>query len=324
MRTGLGISLLALGLLAGDVSAQGAFIFRARLVHVDGLPTANVKVRLGEYGSTVSDQRGVIETALPAGVARVEIEILEREWKVLYPRGGDVPVPRDLTAIPELMVGESVEAAALRLFAERHEKISQRLATVGAEQAEIRQVLAAFVEEVSDRLDVEEAALEREIELQRQRIAHYPELSETISAYVLAARDLNQYFRLYGRAAFTDADAFAGLRTEAEEYSAAFQKLSNERLRFEYEVAVYWQSEELRSDLRALFDYALGEIHNVRILPLNESLQTMHQALGPDRPSRERVVRAQEEIEGTVRELDLRLPELEDRARRVLGYLTRE
>ena len=123
--------------------------------------------------------------------------------------------------------------------------------------------------------------------------------------------------------AFEDRDAFEGLRQQAETYNAAFQKLRGDRMAFEYQVGAYWESEELLSDLRALFDYALGEIHDIRMLPLNSSLEVMWTALNARRPDRDAVRQAREAIDRTVAELDLRLPELERRAERVLGYLTR-
>lgn len=318
------LAVLLLLSVPADLPGQGTVLFRARLVHVDGMSTASVRVGLGPLGSTVTNSRGHLEAAIPAGVAEVEVQVLDHDWMVLYPRSARVPVPRDPLAVAEVVVGESIEAATLRLFAERHEKLALQLASVGVGQAEMQQVLTRFVEEVTDRLDVEEEELRRQIEQEKQRLAHYPELSATVSDYVLSATDLNAFFKLYGRTAFTDRNAFEGLRAEAEQYNAAFQKLNNERMSFEYQVATYWESEELRSDLRALFDYALGEIHDVRILPLNESLQVMWEALGARRPDRSRVQEAQATIERTVEELDLRLPELERRAERVLGYLTRD
>lgn len=139
----------------------------------------------------------------------------------------------------------------------------------------------------------------------------------------MAARDLNDYFRRYGHAAFEDRDAFEGLRQRAEEYNSAFQKLRGDRMAFEYQVGTYWESEELLSDLRALFDYALGEVHDIHMLPLNASLEVMWTALNARRPDQAAVRQARDAIDRAVVELDLRLPELERRAERVLGYLTR-
>jgi hypothetical protein len=324
MRVRWRLALAVVLACPGPLAAQGSVLFRARLVHVDGLSTSNVRVGFGSLGATVTDARGQLETAVPTGTAELEVQVLDHDWTVLYPRSGRVPVPRDPLVVAEVLVGESLEAATLRLFAEQHEKIASQLSSVGAGQQEITEVLAGFVEQVIDRFDVEEEELRRQIEREQQRLASYPKLSGTVSNYVLKARDLHAYFKLYGQEAFSDRSAFDGLRVAAEEYNLAFETLKNERMSFEYEVATYWESEELRSDLRALFDYALGEIHDVRILPLNESLAVMWDALSARRPDRARVQEAQARVERTVEELDTRLAELDRRAERVLGYLTRE
>jgi hypothetical protein len=307
---------------ASEASAQ-TILFRGRLVHVDGLSTANVTVGFGAFGSTAVRGNGQFETALPADTRSVTIEILDRDWAVLYPRSGQVSILADPQAVIEIVVGESVEAATLRLFAERHEKLAAGLEEVGAEQDEIRDILQSFVDEVTERLDVNADSLAAEIESERQRLAHYPALSETVSAYVLAARDFNLAFTHYGHAAFDDQAAYMVIYSAIDSYNQAFQKLNNERMAFEYQVAAYWESEELRSDLRALFDFALGEIHDIRILPLNETVATMREAAYGSNRDRAAISAARERIARTVEELDLRLPELERRAERVLGYLSR-
>jgi hypothetical protein len=314
--------LFLLGLPA-TLQGQATVAFHGRLVHVDGLSTGNLRVGFGPYGSTSTRGNGQFQTALPVGVGEVKVEILEHDWVVLYPRDGRIPVPRDADRVVEIVVGESVEAAALRLFAERHERLAAGLNAVGAGQEEIKRVLGAFLKEVTQRLSVDEAALERQIELQRKRGEHYPTLSSTIRSYVLEAKDIKDAFKLYGTIAFTDREAYQTLHRAAEKYNGAFQKLNNERMAYEYQVATYWESEELRSDLRALYDFALGEVHTIRMLQLNESLVTMHQALWGGLRNRQQIRDAQGHISSTVRELELRLPELERRADRVLQYLLR-
>lgn len=322
MRRLLPLTLLLLASPTG-LKAQTPVSFHGRLVHVDGLSTANLKVGFGQFGSAVTRSNGQFETALPAGVADIRIEILDHYWTVLYPRDGRVPVPRDPQQVAEIIVGESVETAALRLFAERHEKLAAGLESVGARQDEVSDILRQFVEEVTRRLEVDAASLQQAIDFQRSRIEHYPALSTTIKSYVLEARNLTGFFKRYGHIAFTDREVYMGLHDAVEKYNAAFDRLNNERLASEFRVATYWESEELRSDLRALYDYALGEIHRVRILQLNESLPTMHQALWGGLRDRPRIQRAQEDIDGIVRDLELRLPELDTRADRVLQFLSR-
>jgi len=211
MRRAIAVLGLALaGAAAAPLAAQQALTFHGRLVHVDGMSTANLDIRFGPYGSTTTRANGQFTTSLPATVSEVHVEVLGNDWVVLYPRDGRVPVPRDSERVVEIVVGESVEAAALRLFAERHDRLSAGLQAVGAAQDEIRTVLTGFLDEVSRRLDVETAALDRQIELQRRRGEHYPELSATVRSYILAAKDLNTAFRLYGRAPSPTAERTTG------------------------------------------------------------------------------------------------------------------
>jgi len=316
------LPLAAVTLAAATVAGQTTVPFNGRLIHVDGLSTANLDVRFENLGSTTTRPDGQFTTALPGTTSEVRVEIQGQDWVVLYPRGGVVPVPRDPGRVVEIMVGESIEAATLRLFANRHERLAAGLQAIGARQEEMNGVLTGFLQEVTQRLDVEAAALERQIEMRRKRGEHYPELSATIRTYMVEAKDLNTVFRLYGAAGFRDRGAYDALAMAVTRYNGAFQKLDSERMALEYQVREYWESEELRSDLRALFDYALGEVHGIQVLPLNDSLAEMHAALF-SRADRARVRGAQARIERAVEELDLRLPELQRRADRVLQFLYR-
>jgi hypothetical protein len=300
-----------LPLAAGPAAAQAAQVLRGRLVHVDGLPTGNLTLNVLGHGAATTRGNGQFETAIARGAAEVTVEVVGQGWVVLYPRGGRVAVPRDPAVMVEIVVGQSVEAAALRLFAERHERMEAGLNAVGAGQEEIQSILTAFMREVTERLDVDAGALEREVALQQKRVEHFPTLSATVKQYLTEARDLTTAFELYSRAGFTDSIAYRGLHDAVQ------------RLAFEQQVATFWESQELRSDVRALYDFALGDVHAMRILPLNESLAVMHGALWGPRPDRRRLQEAQQRIEGAVRELNVALPELERRADRVLQFLLR-
>jgi hypothetical protein len=310
-----------LPLAAGPAAAQAAQVLRGRLVHVDGLPTGNLTLNVLGHGAATTRGNGQFETAIARGAAEVTVEVVGQGWVVLYPRGGRVAVPRDPAVMVEIVVGQSVEAAALRLFAERHERMEAGLNAVGAGQEEIQSILTAFMREVTERLDVDAGALEREVALQQKRVEHFPTLSATVKQYLTEARDLTTAFELYSRAGFTDSIAYRGLHDAVQRYNDAFQTMSRQRLAFEQQVATFWESQELRSDVRALYDFALGDVHAMRILPLNESLAVMHGALWGPRPDRRRLQEAQQRIEGAVRELNVALPELERRADRVLQFL---
>lgn len=319
----LALLLAGAAALPAPAAAQSTTVLRGRLVHVDGLPTGDVTVTLVGLGATATRGNGHFEAALPRGVAEVTLEVTGQAWVVLYPRGGRVPVPSDAATLVEIVVGQSVEAAALRLFAERHERLAAGLTAVGAGQEEIRGILTAFMHEVSERLDVDAAALAREVELQQKRVEHFPALSATVRRYLTEARDLTNTFQLYGRDGFGDRAAYDGLHAAVQRYNEAFQTLTNERLAFEQQVAVFWESEELRSDLRALYDFALGDVHAMRVLPLNESLAAMRAAQGSRRRDRRAAETAGSRIDAAVRDLNLALPELERRAERVLQFLLR-
>jgi hypothetical protein len=94
---------------------------------------------------------------------------------------------------------------------------------------------------------------------------------------------------------------------------------------YEKQIMQYWNNEALTTDVRYMFDYALGELHAVNVLELNRTLNTINDInLGkiPRKEQKESKDKVLSDIVNNTSQLDRRLQELERRANRILYTLS--
>lgn len=332
MRIAMGIGSLAVfvSALASSGSAQGvagARTFRGQLVREGNGPSVKrVVVRAKQLGQTVTNDNGYFEFSLPADLRQIEIvgvELSDPKWTVRYPIGA-IPVGSDSTVVTSIVVGPSFEALMERVFSSQREALEANLVASGARQEEIREVLDSLRAQFAERAQIEAESLRVEETRSMERARAFGPMAEALRSYLNEARDLQNAFRLVSEFSFSSSTAFDELKSAIVSYNTAFERLNGAGPGMEAAIRTLWRSETLAGECRSLLDYALGEIHHVHVLPLNETLKTINQIRlkqirGGAAAQAQRDVLASVAL--AVRELDPRLDELQRRVDRLLGDL---
>jgi hypothetical protein len=153
----------------------------------------------------------------------------------------------------------------------------------------------------------------------------YPLISNTLLDYINEAKDFKDAFDMLGYQATESRQALAKLTDAAEQYNRAFEKLNKERLTYEKYVATYWKSDVKTLEFKSLLDYALGDLHGVNILTLNQKVATINDiANGRVKQISSRKKELEKDISEEVLKLDKRLQELERRTNRILYDLSQD
>ena len=155
----------------------------------------------------------------------------------------------------------------------------------------------------------------------------YADISSSVGNFLITAKDLVSAFRKATPSIFIDDQLTLRNMTNAIlKYNDAFNKLNNERMGYEKQVMQYWNNEALTTDIRYMFDYALGELHTVNVLELNSSLNTINDiSLGKisgRKNQKEAKDRLFSDIFQNTSQLEKRIQELERRANRILYTLS--
>jgi len=153
----------------------------------------------------------------------------------------------------------------------------------------------------------------------------YPLMSATLTDYINEAKDFKDAMNLLGMPATESREALAKLTDATEQYSRAFEKLNKERLTYEKYVATFWKNDVQTLEFKSLMDYAIGDLHGVNILTLNQKITTINDIAHNrvKRPGEAKKELAKDISEETLR-LDKRLQELERRTNRILYELSQD
>jgi hypothetical protein len=153
----------------------------------------------------------------------------------------------------------------------------------------------------------------------------YPIISNTLLDYINEAKDFKDAFAMLGYQSTESRQALAKLTDAVEQYNRAFEKLNKERLTYEKYVATYWKSDVKTLEFKSLLDYALGDLHGVNILTLNQKIATINDiANGRVKQVNNKKKELEKDISEEVLKLDKRLQELERRTNRILYDLSQD
>jgi hypothetical protein len=153
----------------------------------------------------------------------------------------------------------------------------------------------------------------------------FPVISNTLIDYINEAKDFKDAFQMLGLQSTESRQALAKLTDAMEQYNRAFEKLNKERLTYEKYVSSFWDSPVKTLEFKSLLDYAIGDLHGVNILTLNQELAVINDiANGRVKHISAQKKQLEKDISEEVLKLDKRLQELERRTNRILYDLSQD
>jgi len=161
---------------------------------------------------------------------------------------------------------------------------------------------------------------------EEKKNAVHAQISAALGSFIIKANDLVTLFRGMNEQNLEDNLTLRKMTDGVIQYNAAFKTLNNNRMGYEKQVLVYWKNEALYNDVRYLFDYALGELHSVNVLELNDALYTINDINRGKISGRKNEREAKEKVLSSItqntNQHDKRIEELERRANRILYTLS--
>ena len=319
----VGVVLTAL-LLPLGADAQ-ATVFRGRLLLSDDNVRPNqVRVLLDGLGTSTPATDGTFAIAIPAGTRSVmlRVESGSRSLQVAFPPN-PVNVPLDANAVTDVFVGPTIEKLLADALGPVRARLEATSRAAGARDSSIQAAIAELTRYVADAASVKVDALSTEAARAQKRSEIYPEISETLERYDLRLNNVHQAFLYVAGASFSNDSAFALLKRTINEYNPAFDTLKVRRGSLEKIVSDNWDARRWM-ELRAVFDFALGDVHELSIKPMNSVVPKIDSVLR-GRVRGEAATRMRSEVlsdvQRFVRALEPKLGQLRERKTRVLAEL---
>lgn len=157
-----------------------------------------------------------------------------------------------------------------------------------------------------------------------KKAAVFHDFSTTMNDYINEGRNLTRAFSQAGEQIFDGPATQKKVTESIMRYNSVYERLNSNRTSIEKQVLLYWGA-EAHTAVQGIHDYALGDMHRVNVLALNESLMIVRN-LGTGQISgrknqKEARDKAMRTVEYNTSELDKRLAELERRYTRTANTL---
>ena len=326
MKTGV-VIFYACILLAADVFGQGTRTFKGRLISLtgDNNMVKRVPIRIVGVNSGLTTDDGSFTIAISDKISELTLSLdSNTKNSIVSPVGGKVNVPANPGAITDFYVGEAPEALLRKAIAKSSSDIKQSLEKLGIKQDGIDQTLSAFMLQIQQMTNIKITDLRNELEIENQRRAFYPSFSAMMMNYINEAKDIKDAFKFTANHAFEDPLALKVLNQAIENYNAAYEKLNNSRRNDEKTVMDLWEGSDKVSEVRELFNFALGTVHAENIYVLNTKGNDINDYnRGEYHKMKKNAFKASvvREIEFLIFKLEKVLSELDNRSQIVLSRL---
>lgn len=314
-------------LAAAPLQAQGTTVLLGKVVDVQGAPVRNVRLRIVGHGEPEIHDSGEFDAQLSGRPEQVEITVIGTDgMEVLYPPKGVLAVPKGAGVRVPIVIGKSERAYINDILAARFVQLGSTLRQNGVRTGASLDSLSDGMRRILELLQIKETDIRQSIESQKHQGEIRPALLRTWDAYILQTKNLRDAFRLVVEYAAKNQNAVLTLQSAVKSYNVAFDSLNNSRNAFQSNVQMYWSDADaagLGRDLADVYSEAIETIHKGYVLPLNQSLIVLQRAYTREKPSGQDIANAVSEADRAVRQLDVRIPVLEERYARLRSALER-
>jgi len=154
----------------------------------------------------------------------------------------------------------------------------------------------------------------------------YSTISGTLNDYINYAKDLKDAFLSEGKRSMDYRDSFNKLVSAYQTYNKAYLVLFKQRSSYENYVNTFWHDEFVTKDVRDLFEYTVGDVHNVYILTLNKSVDKINEINSSKNKNSKKINEEKKQLLNNIdlqsAQLEKKLEELEKRINRTLIKLS--
>lgn len=301
--------------VAQTISFKAHFFYKNEL-----LKNFTVLVDGNESNTNLS---GLLTTPILAGKTQIKLQPKDKKYIILYPTGGNVFIPKDNSLVVEIILAGVTDDPNIKLY-------QQILREINESKNKPSEVLVPL----KKRFDILEAQLKKlNYSSEDLRSAQdrqngidlfYPEITKSLSNYVMQAINVQSAFKYTADFAFTNSNALQKLVQAITEYNPGFEKINENYSTYAKQIKQNWQSDTLTKVYNLLADYVLNDFHKQTILPFNDIKNNINRYFLGELPGKknENKKKIQNEIAAALPALSAKLDLLERRVNAFINLLS--
>ena len=253
-------------LCIGCVNAQ-TILLKAQVIYKNELLKNYTLLVDGRAATT--DFSGILLSPVPNSKSQVKIQTQDKRYFILYPRGGNILVPKDYTLITEIMLGTFGDDPNIKVYNKILKELNDAGRKPGVNITPLQQKLDS-IEALLTRLNYSKEDLRTARERQDGIDLYYPEITTTLRNYLSQANEVKNAFKYTAEFALSQQTALTVLIQAINSYNPVIEKLYLTQTSYSKKIIDYWQDTALQKKFDNITDNIINEITKKTVTKLNE------------------------------------------------------
>lgn len=253
-------------LCIGSVNAQ-TILLKAQVIYKNELLQNYTLLVDGRAATT--DFSGVLLSPVSSSKAQVKIQTQDKRYFILYPRGGNILVPKDYTLITEIMLGTFGDDPNIKVYNKLLKELNEAGRKPGVNIAPLQLKLDSIEAQLT-RLNYSKEDLRTARERQDGIDLYYPEITTTLRNYLSQANEVKNAFKYTAEFALSQQTALTVLIQAINSYNPVIEKLYLTQTSYSKKIIDYWQDTALQKTFDNIADNIINEITKKTVTKLNE------------------------------------------------------
>lgn len=219
--------------------------------------------------AATTDFSGILLSPVPNSKSQVKIQTQDKRYFILYPRGGNILVPKDYTLITEIMLGTFGDDPNIKVYNKILKELNDAGRKPGVNITPLQQKLDS-IEALLTRLNYSKEDLRTARERQDGIDLYYPEITTTLRNYLSQANEVKNAFKYTAEFALSQQTALTVLIQAINSYNPVIEKLYLTQTSYSKKIIDYWQDTALQKKFDNITDNIINEITKKTVTKLNE------------------------------------------------------
>lgn len=254
-------------LFLNEISVAQTISFKAHFFYKNELLKNFTALVDGNEAST--NLSGLLTAPILAAKTQIKLRPKDKKYIILYPAGGNVYIPKDNSLVVEIILAAVADDPNIKLYQQVLKELNDSKNKSGEALAPIKKRFD-LLEAQLKKLNYSSEDLRSARDRQNGIDLFYPEITKSLSNYVMQSINLQNAFKYTADFAFTNPNALQKLVQAINEYNPCIEKINENFSTYSKQIKQNWQSDTLTHSFDMLADYILNDFHKQNILPFND------------------------------------------------------
>ena len=230
----------------------------------------NMKLLVDNQYNVATDDAGVFVIALRNETNHIRVTLSSSSYKILYPVGGYIAIPRDLNDVPQLIIGSKDDDTYLTQYIKLYQLV-KKSGSGSASEFQLLNVKMDSLQALLLQLHYTTTDLQIAKDVQDAKDFIYPEITAAYAEYKTQLGNLVRNLNHASKYAFENANALQQLSSTVTNFNNSFDKLDRQRLNYERKVKELW-GDSAANDLKNLNTFLFDTVHAYNLIEVQNCM----------------------------------------------------